>query len=202
MKRNTVFLVSAVVMMIMATLPYASAQSSSSKHIVTISGTAWSTVVQGSPTVLQNALLRDIEPKLNRPYSFNTTITVPSLAAGGALEALISVEQTLRTDIASTNLQHIWSAEEVTSLMTQSAYNATRALYPGSDTAVLVSIRIPDAGKQLSECTNVCKGMIAMGAVVGFLMIVTFVTVVTCVCCFRRSPKLEVGSNEPLEQSI
>ncbi|KEG06990.1 hypothetical protein DQ04_11361020, partial [Trypanosoma grayi] len=122
--------------------------------------------------------------------------------AGGALEALISVEQTLRTDIDSTNLQHIWSAEEVTSLMTQSAYNATRALYPGSDTAILVSIRIPDAGKQLSECAGVCKGMIAMGAVVGFLMIVTFVTVVTCVCCFRRSPKPEVRSNEPFHLGI
>ncbi|KEG08730.1 hypothetical protein DQ04_06551000 [Trypanosoma grayi] len=174
-----------LVVLQLATVLHASAQSSSSKHIVTISGTAWSTVVQGSPTVLQNALLRDIEPKLNRPHSFDTSITVPSLTADGALEALIFVEQTLRTDIDSANLQHIWSAEEVTSLMTQSAYNATRALYPGSDTAVLVSIRIPDAGKQLSECTSVCKGMIAMGAVVGGFMIIVLLFVVSCLICGR-----------------
>ncbi|ORC86322.1 uncharacterized protein TM35_000292040 [Trypanosoma theileri] len=159
------------------------AQSSTSKHIITFNGTAWDSVVQGNSSGLGAALITDMGVQLNRSYAFNTTITVDSLSTSGNLQVGVTVQQTLLPTVAEPWLEHTWIPREVNSLLEQDNFSTTLAMCPGPDASSLVSVRIPEAEKELTECTGVCKGMIAMGGIIVGLMIILFIVALLYVCC-------------------
>ncbi|KAH9597959.1 hypothetical protein LSM04_008145 [Trypanosoma melophagium] len=177
-----------------------SAQSSKSKHVMVFSGPGWDSVVKSDSAGLRAALIADIGVQLDRAYAFDTTVTVDSLSTCGRLQVDVTVQQTVLQGVPEPSLQHIWTAEEVNSLIEQGKFATTLAMYPGPDTAARGCVRIPGEGKELSECTGVCKGMIVMGAVIVGLMALIFLVTLSCVCCCIKRSK--PSPNEPHRDSI
>ncbi|ORC76824.1 uncharacterized protein TM35_002891000 [Trypanosoma theileri] len=177
------------------------AQSSKSEHIITFNGTGWDSVVKDKSAELREALIADIGLQLNRRYAFNTTITFDSLSTSGNLQVELSVNQTVLPTVAEPWLQHIWTPEEVSSLIEQSKFATTLAMYPGPDVSSFVSVRIPGEGEELSECTGVCKGMVSMGIIIVGLMMVVFLVTLSYVCCCNRRRDKQ-SPREPHRDSI
>ncbi|KAH9597837.1 hypothetical protein LSM04_002606 [Trypanosoma melophagium] len=168
-----------------------SAQSSKSKHVMVFSGTGWDSVVKGDSAGLRAALIADIGVQLDRAYAFDTTVTVDSLStSSGNLRAEVSVNQTVLKDNADARLQHVWPPDEANSMITQGAYSTMLSMYPGPDTASLVSVQVPVEEKNEEKCDALCMRLLAMGITIAALMALAALLVflwLCCHCCRRKS---------------
>ncbi|KEG06989.1 hypothetical protein DQ04_11361010 [Trypanosoma grayi] len=223
MKRNTVFLVSAVMMMMMVTIVVQATEAkaaapketetqtdkaqateeqgptepltSSSAHLVTLSGTAWGGLVEKNSALLKLALISDIMMQLERKYTIDNNITFVSLSVDDGLEVHFSVDQEVILKGSAAKLQYLWSAEEVTSMLAQGGFPTTLSVYPGPDKAVLISVRVYGAGEQGSECDGICQHVQYLAMGIGASMAFIFVVVVLwmcCHCCSRKEPEGQI----------
>ncbi|KAH9597834.1 hypothetical protein LSM04_002558 [Trypanosoma melophagium] len=169
-----------------------SAQSSKSKHVMVFSGSGWDSVVKSDSAGLRAALIADIGVQLDRAYAFDTTVTVDSLStSSGNLRAEVSVNQTVLKDNADARLQHVWPPDEANSMITQGAYSTMLSMYPGPDTASLVSVQVPVEEKNGEKCDALCMRLLAMGITIAVTMGVSFAIVIVWLCCHCRCSKSE-----------
>lgn len=159
----------------------------------------WSSILPSNEAAMSSAIVEAIQELLFRP-SVTLTITVNSLEVYPADPSFTSMGDGTGGLLATVNIvaavaadaQHAYDTSEVNSILFGLTVPELSTLYGSTVRVQTVSV---DQNYKL-QCTPLCKGMIATGSILGFVMLVFLVLLIVYSCCPSCFSKFKAQEEE------
>ncbi|KAH8611512.1 hypothetical protein ERJ75_001008000 [Trypanosoma vivax] len=148
-----------------------------STHVIKFGGDDWNGIGDKQEP-LTGVITLDVYAQVGRSSSFNTNISIDGITVKNEMLLItVTVKQKVLDNIPDKHLQHVWSPEEVNSIIIQGGFRGTLSFLSkrGVKNSKLKSVHMPVKNVELFRWSSASIGMTALGCLMGIAMVVVFV---------------------------